>query len=147
MGMATDHLVPSCLQERCLLDTPAGISVFALFCYNCFLHLSMDLKKKNRCHGWRFAMISSLYVLKVGPRMSQIVSLEVLKNTRQGRSRGSSHEQLESPPQSTDPARKSFLCNSWLQNAPSSQLWRGRPPLTTQSKWCASIQETLRVAW
>lgn len=92
-------------------------------------------------------MISSLYLLKVGPRMSQIVSLEVLKNTHQGRSRGSSHEQLESLPQSIDPSQKPFLCNSWLQNAPSSQLWRGRPPLTTESKWCASIQETFRVAW
>ena len=92
-------------------------------------------------------MISSLYLLKVGPRMSQIVSLEVLKNTHQGRSRGSSHEQLESLPQSIDPSQKPFLCNSWLQNSTSSQLWRGRPPLTTESKWCASIQETFRVAW
>lgn len=46
MEMSTDHLVPSRLQKRCLLDTLAGISAFALFCYNCFLHLSVDLKKK-----------------------------------------------------------------------------------------------------
>ena len=46
MEMSTDHLVPSCLQECCLLDTLAGISAFGLFCYNGFLHLSVVLKKK-----------------------------------------------------------------------------------------------------